>query len=43
MKNNFKLVPKEYQAGETGQYKDYFLCVDIADKDLPWDVNRTDW
>lgn len=26
-----------------GKFKDYFLCAEIADEELPWDQNQTDW
>jgi len=43
MENNFKLDKKEFKAGEDGEYEDHFLFVEIADEDLPWDLNQSDW
>ncbi|TVY51276.1 hypothetical protein LCER1_G005999 [Lachnellula cervina] len=43
LKNNLKLDSRESQAGESGAYKNYFLCASIEDEDLPWDLNKRDW
>ncbi|TVY89680.1 hypothetical protein LAWI1_G003077 [Lachnellula willkommii] len=43
LKNNLRLDSRESQAGESGMYKNYFLCVSIDDGDLPWDMNKRDW
>lgn len=42
MKNNLVLDAKGVQAGQ-GKYKDYFLCLEISDEDLPWNTEETDW
>ncbi|CAL3972352.1 unnamed protein product [Diplocarpon coronariae] len=37
MQNNLRLSPNEKAGG------DVFLCAEIDDADLPWDVNEVDW
>lgn len=32
----------EYEVGRSS-CKDYFLCAEVADDDLPWDINELDW
>ncbi|CCD49672.1 hypothetical protein H4I96_05279 [Botrytis cinerea] len=36
------LDPSKLGAGQ-GKYKDYFLCAEIRDKELPWDEEEDDW
>jgi len=42
LSNNLVLGPKAERAGSE-KYKNYFLCLDIGDEDLPWDTAETDW
>ncbi|KAH6663168.1 hypothetical protein B0J14DRAFT_609487 [Halenospora varia] len=34
---------RDAAAGRSGIYRDHFLCIEVADEDLPWDVNERDW
>ena len=27
----------------TGVHMEYFLCAEIDDEDIPWDMNEADW
>ncbi len=29
--------------GPERDYRDYFLCTEITDDDLPWDLNQVEW
>ncbi|KAF7896389.1 hypothetical protein EAF00_006403 [Botryotinia globosa] len=40
--SNLILDPSKLGAGQ-GKFKDYFLCAEITDKDLPWDEEEEDW
>jgi hypothetical protein len=40
MKNEL-ILERDGNAGES--YEFWFLCVTIADEDLPWDTTETDW
>ncbi len=40
--NNLVLHGRDYLAGE-GDYQDWFLCAEISDEDLPWDITQTEW
>ncbi|KAE8442861.1 hypothetical protein EG329_002603 [Mollisiaceae sp. DMI_Dod_QoI] len=40
--NNLVLQGRDYLAGE-GDYQDWFLCAEISDEDLPWDITQTEW
>jgi hypothetical protein len=42
LKNNLILDRTGAIAGE-GNYKDFFLCIEIDDADLPWDQTQLDW
>jgi len=43
LKKNLKLDYSDAFAGSTGAYKDFFLCLETDDADLPWDVEQEDW
>ncbi|TGO24344.1 hypothetical protein BPAE_0105g00100 [Botrytis paeoniae] len=40
--SNLILDPSKLGAGQ-GKFKDYFLCAEITDKELPWDEEEEDW
>ncbi|CZR63411.1 uncharacterized protein PAC_13308 [Phialocephala subalpina] len=42
MRSNLTLDQTGFQAGE-GPYKWCFLCADISDEEMPWDLNELDW
>lgn len=42
MTNKLRLDKSDVQAGE-GKYRDFFLCADVDDIDLPWDPDEHDW
>ena len=37
-----KLTFSPCRAG-TGVHMEYFLCAEIDDEDIPWDMNEADW
>jgi hypothetical protein len=39
--NNLTLI-RDAEAGK-GLFKNYFLCAEIGDEDLPWDINEEEW
>jgi hypothetical protein len=39
--NNLALI-RDAEAGK-GQFKNYFLCGEIEDDDLPWDITEEEW
>ena len=41
LKNMLKMIPNAV-SGE-GDFKDYFLCFEVADSWLPWDPNQDEW
>ncbi|TGO39693.1 hypothetical protein BHYA_0049g00290 [Botrytis hyacinthi] len=41
LKNKLKLDPSAV-AGE-GEYSHNFLCIEVNDSDIPWDITQTDW
>jgi hypothetical protein len=44
LKNNLILDRSDGSAGNgDGQYKGFFLCIEIDDADLPWDHTQLDW
>ncbi|TGO38519.1 hypothetical protein BHYA_0073g00280 [Botrytis hyacinthi] len=40
--SNLILDPSKLGAGQ-GRFKDYFVCAEITDKELPWDEEEEDW
>lgn len=42
VKNNLCLDRSGEVSGQ-GSYAQYFLCADISDEDLPWNVHQDDW
>ncbi|TGO46548.1 hypothetical protein BOTNAR_0580g00070 [Botryotinia narcissicola] len=40
--SNLILDPSKLGAGQ-GKFKDYFVCAEITDKELPWDEEEEDW
>lgn len=36
------VLDKGHQAG-VGDCEDCFLCAEVEDEDLPWDVDENDW
>jgi hypothetical protein len=40
-RNNLALI-RDAEAGK-GQFKNYFLCGEIEDDDLPWDITEEEW
>lgn len=42
MYNNLVLDNSQDGPGQ-GRFKDYFLCAEVTDKELPWDENEVDW
>lgn len=42
LENNLVLGMQSARVGE-GALKDTFLCADVFDEDLPWDVNALEW
>jgi len=42
LKNELVLYPSMSMPGE-GWCKDYFLCLELTDEDLPWDINEREW
>jgi len=44
LRNNLTLCPSREQPGDYGSWcVDYFLCLELEDEDLPWDLNQRDW
>lgn len=44
LKNNLKLDRTRMDSGQADfELQGHFLCAEIADEDLPWDVNEMDW
>jgi hypothetical protein len=41
--SNLTLTGSNDRPGQPGMYQDTFLCAEIDDEDLPWDVDQTDW
>lgn len=37
------LASSDYAAGGAGGACSGFLCAEVEDKDLPWDLSETDW
>ena len=42
LKNNLQFAGSSGRAGDEG-YRNYFLCGEVADKDLPWDLTQSQW
>jgi hypothetical protein len=42
LKNNL-ILDRSDELGGDGQYKGYFLCIEINDADLPWDHTQLGW
>jgi hypothetical protein len=43
LENNLVLIRQGKELIESSDYDYYFLCAEIDDEDLPWDVNEIDW
>ncbi len=44
LKNNLVLNRLELRSGDEDEEEaDYFLCAEIEDEDLPWDITELDW
>ncbi|KAI9642862.1 hypothetical protein NHQ30_008596 [Ciborinia camelliae] len=42
MRNNLILDRSKVGAGQ-GKFKEYFLCAEVTDEELPWDQEEEDW
>jgi hypothetical protein len=42
LQNNLALDRTNFGAGE-GPYRERYLCAELADEDMPWDADESDW
>lgn len=42
LRNNLRFMRNELVQGED-LYDNFFLCTEVVDKDLPWDLSEKDW
>jgi hypothetical protein len=43
LENNLTFDRSHHAPGMVGCYKHTFLCTDIKDENLPWNITETDW